>query len=368
MTGVKYAGFLDSYSGMATAARNYIHALNLVGVPITTELIPNLATTIDLGEPHRTARNLLNNDINYSVKILHITPDMFLHNLEPMKYHIAHFFWETDRLPPQHVWGLNLCDEIWTGSEWSKRVFRRSGVKKPIYVFPQPVETGLTVVPFEVKNRPSTLFYSVFQWIERKNPRGLLEAYWKEFEGNDDVALMIKTYKEQFTNEEKVSIVTEIKSWKKELGLSHYPKVFLHTDIMSKEDVLRFHATGDCFVSAHRGEGWCVPVAEAMSLGKPVISTNLGGVHEFVPDDYWFPLDFIWEMVHDMDWIPFYKDDQRWARVNEKDIRTKLRTVYSNRGLAEGAAIRGQKWVEENLNYARVGNLLKERLELIGKD
>ncbi len=42
--------------------------------------------------------------------------------------------------------------------------------------------------------------------------------------------------------------------------------------------------TFDCFVSAHRGEGWGVPQMEAMLMGKPIISTSCGGIHEHLKD------------------------------------------------------------------------------------
>lgn len=365
MLGIKYTGFFDAYSGMGNACRNYIHALATTGIPLTTELAPNLSTTFDLGAPHKTAQYLHGKNINYNIKILHVTPDMILKYLEPMKYHIAHFFWETDKLPPQHVWALNLVDEIWTGSEWSKKVFKKSGVKTPIYVFPQPVETNKDVPKFHVVNKPDFMFYSIFQWIERKNPRGLLEAYWKEFEGDDNVGLMIKTYKEKFTAEERLDIINTIRDWKKELQLSHYPQVHLYTEIMTKDDVLKFHSTGDAFVSAHRGEGWGVPIAEAMSLRKPVIATNLGGVCEYIPTDLWYPVDYRIIPIFNMEWIPFYLNDQKWARPTESDLRAKMRAVYENKDLAKETAKKAQKFVEKNMSFEAVGKLLKERLESI---
>jgi len=366
---VKYSAYFDSPSGMSQAARNYIQSLHLAGVPVTTENIANIVATQDLGETHRTAHLLLGRDLDYKIKIIHVTPDLVTKYLEPLKYHIFHLFWETDRLPDWWVWSLNLVDEIWTGSEYAKQVFIKSGVKRPIFVFPQAVDTppeSLAIAPSH--KRPSFLFYSIFQWIERKNPKSLLMAYWKEFQGNKDVGLLIKTYKNGFTQEETSQIMREILAWKKSLHQEHYPKVFLCPEELSRDDVWRLHSLGDCFVSAHRNEGWGIPIAEALKMGKPVISTNLGGVHEFIPKDAALLTDFTMCNVFNMDFVSWYDQTQQWAQVDEGDLRKKMRAVYDNQEDSKKMGERGRKFANDKLSYLAVGSALKSRIADIYKE
>lgn len=369
---VLYSGYLSAATGMSEAARNRITALYLAGkdyLQVATEDVPNVKARVDLGSTWDISKSLNEKSSDHDVKIIHTTPDLITHHLDPMKFHIMECFWETDRLPRWWAWCMNLCDEIWTGDEYHAEVFRKSGVKKNIWVQPQPIDTSTTSAPpFTIKQHQGFLFYSIFQWIERKNPKALLHAYWKEFSGNDKVGLLLKTYKEMFTMEECMAIKREIEDWKKDLLLPHYPKVYLYPYSLDKRNMARIHCTGDCFVSAHRGEGWGIPIAEAMLYGKPVISTAYGGINEYLTTETAFPIRWKYEQVHGMDFVPWYDSSQRWAVVDEDKLREAMRFVFDNRDKAQDVGKRGQKWVLENLNMLRIGNSMVDRLKAIERD
>lgn len=361
---VCYSGFFGSYSGMGSACRAYIQSLIDAGVNVKTEYIKNISSPYDLGVTYKNALERAGRGIDYKIKIIHTTPDLITKHLEPNKYHIFHLFWETDSLPDWWVWALNLVDEVWTGSEWNKQAFIKSGVKKPIYVFPQPVTVEYKD-PFTIKDFDGYLFYSIFQWIERKDPKSLLTAYWREFQDDENVGLLLKTYKEGFTENETMSVVKEIATWKKELGQKKYPKVFLCPYGLSSDEMMRLHTTGDCFVSSHRGEGWGRNIAEAMALKKPVIATNLGGIHEYLPIDTYFPVGYKMVNVFNMGFVPWYSEKQVWGQVDEDALRKNMRHVYENKELAKMTAKKGQEFVVKNMNSEEIGKLLRKRLEEI---
>lgn len=365
--GVKYTGFLSAESGMGEAARSFVAALHKSGVNVTAEDVPNLRAEKNLGEDHELSRSLNRKDIDYKFKIIHTTPDLVTKYLEPTKYHIFHLFWETTRLPEWWVWALNLMDEVWTGSEWNKKVFIDSGVTKPITIFPQPVRSASST-PLTIKGHGAEYqqfkFYSVFQWIERKNPRALLEAYWEEFQ-DEDVVLILKTYKEKHSTEETTQIIRDIVTWRQELGQAKYPQVLLYPYELSRKTLDRLHESGDCFVSAHRGEGWGRPIAEAMLHSKPVISTNLGGVHEFIPPDCAKLIEYKMVPVFNMDFVPWYEKDQEWAEIDKGQLRLAMRSVFNNQQIAKKMGERGKELVESILSYRAVGDLMKKRLEEI---
>lgn len=365
---VCYNGFWGTYSGMGEAARNIIVALHEAGVEVSTELVPNIVSEQNLGPAYKLCQKLQNRTLDYNVKIIHTTPDLVTKYMEPLKYHVFHLFWETDKLPKWWVWALNLVDEIWTGSEWSKKVFQESGVKKPIWVCPQPVDTDLPQFePFRLPGVTDDLyiFYSIFQWIERKDPRSLLKTYWNTFKPDDQVLLLLKTYREKFTTEERNAIIKEIKSLKEELGMKAVAPVQIYTELMSRGDIYRLHQTGDCFVSAHRGEGWGIPIAEAMAFGKPVISTNLGGIHEHVPPHAALFTKYNKKPVFNMDFVPWYDKDQLWAEVDSEDLKEKMRFVFDNREEAKKIGALGKDVVTRSLSYKTVGEQMLARLQQI---
>lgn len=354
---------------MGEAARNYIIALTKADVDISTEKIPHPTESADFGEGHRLATQLENRDNKYQVKIVHATGDLFLKHLEPLKYHIAHLFWEVDRMDKAWVWNTNLADEVWTGSEYSKEALKKSGVKIPIFVFPQAVKTIYDdpIEPLDFPNHKGYLFYSIFQWIERKNPKALVQSYLKEFENNDDVSLLLKVFGLNYSQDEALKIKKDIAEWKTELNQKHYPRIFIDTALRDKSDIYRIHSAGDCFVLPHRGEGWGIPIVEAMTFAKPVITTNLGGCTEWFHKDYVHLLKYDMVNVFNMDYVPWYTEDQKWAEVDQADLREKMRHLYEHRDIGQAMGRKGQEVVNKQFNYETVGNLLKKRLEDIGR-
>ena len=355
---------MDAYSGMGEAARNICKALDVAGVEVVTNIVKNIESTVDLGDNQQLARNKNNLDLPYNIKIFHTTPDVVRAGMEPMKYHIFHQFWETDKLPQWWVWELNhSVDEIWTGCEWNKRVFIDSGINRPVWVCPQPINTDIPEgKKLTIPGQSGFLFGSMFQWIERKNPKALIQSFCREFDGVSGVSLLIKTYKERFTEQEKDDIIGEMRGWKNELELNNPPPVYLIPDIMSKDEINSFYQTIDCFVSAHRGEGFGVPIGEAMAAGKPVISTNLGGIHEHVPVEYWYPVGYTIIPVFNMNWTPWYGPDQNWADVNQDQLQQRMRYVFEHQEEAKNKGLRAKKFISNALSYETVGKKMKERL------
>lgn len=365
---VKYMGSWADYSGYGEANRNAIRALLTTNAYykrnkmfVTTEKVVHVREKANFGKAYDEISQLEGKPLNYDFKIIHITPDGYMKYLEPMKYHVGHLFWETSRLPQSWVWNANLMDEIWTGDNYHRDVFIKSGVKVPIQVIPQAIDVNIpTPKPFRIDNRPQFLFYSIFQWIERKNPKLLLEAYWQEFKPDEDVGLLIKTYRLDFSANEKAKIYSDITKWKQGRDT---PPVFIYDELMSRDNMFRFHATGDCFVLPHRGEGWGVTQVEASLLGKPVISTNLGGMHDWMDDSMMLLLnDFDMINVFNMDFVPWYTSDQEWADPSIGELREKMRWVYENRNKSIDMGERARKRVTEEFNYEKVGLLMQDRL------
>ena len=368
--GVKYCGTFTDHSGYGSANRAFIAALYTGGVDLTTELVVQVIDHADHGWTGQLARSLLERNINYKVKIIHLTPDMYPRYMEKGKYHIGHLFWETDRLPTGWIQAINRMQEIWTSSQAMADLFRSCGVKVPIYSFPQPLDTAEAARPFERFELPEhkgMLFYAIFQWIERKNPKGLLQAYWEAFSGKSDVSLLIKTWRTNYSQEEFEKIQLDIERWKREIHLVHYPRVLLATKLVSHEDMMRLHRTGDCYISADHGEGWSRPLQEALLMGKPAITTARGGIHEHLNSNLYYPIASTYVPVVQQPWIPWYTSEQNWAQIDKEAFKKQLRFVYSNRELA---MVKGQKAAEftrEQFSYHKVGELMRQRLQQIDK-
>lgn len=362
---LKYTGAARDYSGYGEANRHDIAALNAAGVDLTLEIPRYTPEGADFGKLSELVDSLENKPIGYYAKVLHTTPNVYSKYYEQGKYHIGRVFWETDKLPAEFVDGLSCVDEIWTGSEYNKKAILNSGVDKPIYIIPQAIDTSIDtaiIEPYLVHYQNDFKFYSIFEWTERKNPFALLEAYWREFENDDKVSLTIKTYVDNFNPNKREEIDMQIRRIKKALGLKRYAPVYLYRELMDRHQIYRFHKTMDCFVSAHRGEGWGLPQLEAMLMEKPIISTNCGGVHEYLSQNEAYLVDWTPTKVDNSRNRQWYTEDQNWAQINIDSLRACMRDCFMHQEKARGVGIASSKLVRENFNFHKVGELMRNRL------
>lgn len=377
---VKYVGPAKDYSGYGEACRHDIAALVESGVNVTTKVPKYTPELADFGRLGEIIDPLFEKPIDYNVIILHTTPNVYRQYMEQGKYHIARVFWETDKLPQDFSQNIQMCDEVWTGSEFNKQAIINSGVTKPIYIIPEAVDTTLDtskIRPYTTANQSDYKFYSIFEWTERKNPAALLEAYWREFENDEKVSLSIKTYLDNFSKEKKEEIDRYIRKLKARLNLKRYAPVYLYRNLMDRGQVYRFHKTFDCFVSAHRGEGWGIPQMEAMLMGNPIIATDCGGIHEYlkgrngemIGDDGPDALLVRYDLVplsgnsRNQQW---YEQDQKWAQIDIKQLQQAMRMVFDNQDKARGIGVQGQKTVNRLFALKTVGDIMKDRLTKIG--
>lgn len=365
---IKYCGPFTDPTGYGEANRNILLSLLSAEVDVVTE--PIKFTTNSISD-HATqkASELTSNANPYNIKILHVTPDTYKLYMEKGKYHIGHLFWETSSLPKSWVAPCNQMDEIWTGSPTTEEAIRSSGVTVPIKVIPQPINTDFPVTTaFPLPNFSGFVFYTIIDWKERKNPRKLLEAYWKEFKDQQGVVLLVKTGNGDFATAQK--IIEEVRSWKNQMGFKGTPRTMFCTELLTTEDKHRFHKTGTCFISAHRGEGWGLPQVEALLHNNPVISTSYGGVHNWLKGRHYKPIAYNLVPIG-ATYNKYYEPDMLWAEADEESLRKHMRYMFDTwshpkrKQLIHMSSSVGRNFIKTEFNLRAVGTLMSDRLNEI---
>ncbi|MEK6880874.1 MAG: hypothetical protein AABY22_14740, partial [Nanoarchaeota archaeon] len=210
-------------------------------------------------------------------------------------------------------------------------------------------------------------FYSIFQWIERYNPKGLITAFYEAFPNRNDVCLLLKTYRINYSKAEQDRIVSEINLWKKEMRITSGPKILFVPNLLTHDQIMKLHNTGDCYITASRGDGWNRPIQEALLMGKPVISTARGGIHEHINlvDSIYFPIPSKYVPVTPVSGIPYYSADQNWAEPDRKKLIDTMQWVFANQELSNAKGQKAKNYVKDTFNFYRTGTEMKMRLEKI---
>lgn len=246
--------------------------------------------------------------------------------------------WETTKLPEQYVRNINACYDIQiVPSTFNKEVYENSGVVIPIYVIPHIVRPPQTddKLPLPKAIMDKYKFFSVFQWTPRKNPKGLLKGYFSAFYNDPDVVLILKVHRSDYSIQEQNLIKAEIKQIAHDMRLaeSKLPKIFLITQELSDLEMDMLYNTGDCFVLPHRGEGFGLPIAEAMAHNKQVIATEFGGPADFMLISN--GISYMQTPVSDMPWIDTYDGTQLWAEPDLGEMMHKMMNSKLNPGVTD---------------------------------
>lgn len=366
--GIKYISPTFDYSGYGKASRGNILALHNAGIPVTVSPISFEKEKSDLGEEGRIIRELVNKDIDYNIVIMHSTPEFWNQLKEAGKTNVGYTIWETSKLHKD--WSGYINDNaagIMVGSLWNKTIFKDSGVEVPVGVVPHGIDTSMyeDVKPFNIKGvkNDAYVFYSIFQWTERKNGMGLLKTYWHTFQNDENVALVLKTYMSGYSDKEKEAIKNAILTAKKLMPMDKYPPIYLIPNMLSEEELAGLHARGDCYVSLDRGEGFGLNPFTAGAFGNPVIITNYGGASEYTKSGYTYNVAYSLSPVSNMPWSPWYRGDQLWAEPDLYDASEKMHVVYENQEEAKNTGLKLRKYIKERFSWERIGGHIVEFLE-----
>lgn len=274
--------------------------------------------------------------------------------------------WEYGGIPREWIRPMReQIDEIWVYSTWVRDCYLASGIPgDKVKVIPLGVDTQLfhpegARYPLKTKRRFRFLYLG--GTIHRKGIDILLRAYLKAFRSSDDVCLVIKgqsgyTYLGSELHEVLGSIAQED---------PHSPEIEYLTPALDEKDLASLYRACDAFVMPYRGEGFGLPMAEAMASGLPVIATGRGAAMDFLAEDraYLIP-----SVRMDIDSVPvgdfrpsapgFWLEEPEEAAVVDL-----LRGVYLDPEAAAAKGRQGRDYAEAHFPWDRSTRLVLERIE-----
>lgn len=228
---------------------------------------------------YKSLRKFLNQKLNPCVTISHSFPPREKKPTEGKWIIIQP--WEFGSTPKKWLQIFSQADEIWVPSSFVKKVYCMDGVNpEKVVVLPNGVNTSLfkkNNKKFSLKTAKKIKLLFVGGTIYRKGIDLLLKAYTEVFTSKDDICLVIKdvgtsttyagrNYSQQIKQIADISGVAEI-----EYISSHLPD----------EELVKLYNTCDFLVHPYRGEGFGLPILEAMACGMIPVVTRGGATDDF---------------------------------------------------------------------------------------
>ena len=194
--------------------------------------------------------------------------------------------WEFGRIPSAWIAPIREnVDQIWTATNYVRNCYLDSGIApENVAVVPLGVDVELfnpESKPMSLETRKSFKFLFVGGTLYRKGIDLLLQAYRSAFSRDDDVCLVIKDmgtttfYRNQHAGD-------TIRAMQQDPSC---PEILYITEDLKDDAVASLYAACDCLVHPYRGEGFGLPVVEAMACALPTIVTAGGACDDFCDSD-----------------------------------------------------------------------------------
>lgn len=352
---VAYHGPVFDSTGYGNAARAYIHALHGAGVELAVRDVSTIR-----GPLVRCAliESLIAPPRRVDFHLFHGVPAIWAAAASAMRNAIGITVWETAAMPAEWLDPLRLAADVWVPCRFNQTAFGEALGREP-FRLPHPVICHDTDWPREKcseffgMSEEEFAIYAIFEWQERKSPDELIRAYLQAFDAGDRTVLLIKTNAEArgAAHRTLARLRAETRS---------AARVELRCEAWEEAHIAALHSRGDCYLSLHRGEGWCYPLCEAACRGKAVVATGYSG-----------PLDYLDPTAHSLvryrlapvrQKYRFYRADMLWAEPDCTHAAECLRDVYEQRGALPSRTGEAANRIRVRYSIEEVGRLGAERL------
>lgn len=277
-----------------------------------------LAANPDIAQMHARVRDYPHSSVDVVSRNLY--PPRVSDMSAPVNL-LHHYAWEESGFPSEWVEEFNASlSGITCLSEHVEKILIDAGVHIPL------ATSGCGVDHWEridsaadfVIEAKSFRFLHVSSCFPRKGVDDLLEAYGRRFTSEDDVTLIVKTFKNPHN---------EIHAWLSDVRkrFPRYPHVLLIEDDLSDESLKALYGSAHVLVSPSRAEGYGLPMAEAMLSGLCVITTAWGGQLDFCDEENSFLVDYRFVRAESH----FNLFGSVWAAVDIDDLGEAMIRAYT---------------------------------------
>ncbi len=196
--------------------------------------------------------------------------------------------WEESAFPQEYLTSFNkYLDALPVMSSYVQKVMIDNGLSITAPVIGVGVDHMLNTKAknLSLKTKKTFKFLHISSCFPRKGVDILLKAYCNIFQNTDDICLIIKTFPNPHNNVER-----QISEY--QINNKNCPEIELINEDLKDEYIVDLYQKCNCLVGPSRGEGYGLPMAEAMLFDLPVITTGYGGQVDFCNEDTAWLIDY----------------------------------------------------------------------------
>ena len=322
---------------------------------------------------------------DFEINIFFVQPDIvkivFAKNKDLLdsirkKYKIAFWAHEMEEFP-KNDFLFNMFDEIWTPSNFVKDAISKV-TNKPVFNAKHAIDAKRKI---EILNRDyfklpkdAFLFLSMhcpLSLDSRKNPLGPIKAFKAAFDRNDmQVGLIVKVNSGldgKLLQQSMQSIISEKED---------YNNIYLNNQELTEQEMYSLLNSSDALVSLHRSEGFGLPPAEALSLGKAVISTDWSATREFLNLSNSLPVNYNLKRIKEISglcqsantWEAAAVDNLFWADPDISHAAELMKKIKDDKILYDYISQNCKKTIQDFYSIEAVSKLLENRLARISSN
>jgi glycosyltransferase involved in cell wall biosynthesis len=270
--------------------------------------------------------------------------------------------WEVETFPKSSHEACELVDEIWAVSNFVKDAISPH-TEKPIYVVPTPIiapqvseKLDRKAIGLKESEAYNLFIFDYFSVFHRKNPLDLVAAHIKAFPDQKGPRLVIKSINGELNRNQRGQLKD---------ATSGRSDITIIDSYLSREQLHSLLNECQTYISLHRSEGYGLTIAEAMSLGKPVIATAYSGNLDFMKPDNSILVPF--RLVPVGNHAFPYPGDSRWAQPDIEFAANAMRELNANEDLRARLGGKAKDDVTSEFTTERAADFIQSRVKHLSK-
>ena len=260
---------IDSITGIGIHSSRVANVLLVCrSMLISVEVVNSLDSILVADAVVRSSPNDLN---------LIFLPEDYCRHLRGTNLYWSVF--EASRPPPAYTEWTKTFHHLICASQWGSSCFQNYGVPaEMLSVIPEGVDSDSYHPRGRVAAAEKKRFLMLGKYERRKGYREAFEAFDLAWRDNKNIELLVKADWISPGGSQQHPAFLELAS-----EFSHLP-IISYSGVASVDEMRALYQSADYFLFPSLGEGWGLPLIEAIACGCYAISCNYSGQSEYLKD------------------------------------------------------------------------------------